>query len=78
MCKMMCRVAASQLWKNRVRIDMLPSVWLMIKRELLGKTKEKRLEIYYDNDGIFPTIKRGVRVTPDKQIQLATVEHQME
>jgi hypothetical protein len=33
--KMMCRVAASQPRKNCVHIDMLPSVWIMIKRYLL-------------------------------------------
>jgi hypothetical protein len=34
-CKMMCRVAASQPRTNRVYVDMLPSVWLSIKSFLL-------------------------------------------
>jgi hypothetical protein len=67
-CNMMRKVAASQPHKNRVHIGMLPSVWLMIKRYLLEETKEKRLEIYYDNAVILPNVKRGVCVTPDKRI----------
>jgi hypothetical protein len=31
--------------KNRVHIDMLPYVWLVIKRYLFKETKEKKLEI---------------------------------
>jgi hypothetical protein len=57
---------------------MLPSVWRTIKRYLLEETKEKRLDIYYDNDVIVPTIKRLVFVTPVKRIQLTTAERQME
>jgi hypothetical protein len=75
---MMCRVTESQPRTNRVYIDILPYVWLVIKRYLLEETKQKRLDIYYHNDVIVPAVKRGVFVTPDKRIQLATVEHQME
>jgi hypothetical protein len=78
-CKMMCRVAASQPQKNRVHINMMPSVWLTMKRYLLEEMNGKRLEIYYDNYVTVPTVKRGFFVTPDKKmIQLATVERQME
>jgi hypothetical protein len=64
--KMMCRVAASQPQTNCGRIIILTSVWLMINRYLLDGTKEKRLEIYYGNDVIVPTVKRGVFITPVK------------
>jgi hypothetical protein len=40
--------------------------------------KDKRLEIYYDNDGMVPTVKRGVCVTPDRRLQLATVKRETE
>jgi hypothetical protein len=73
-CKMMCRVAASQPRMNRVHVDMVPSVWLSIKSFLLEETKKNKLEMYHDNDVVVPTVKRGVFVTPDKRIQLATVE----
>jgi hypothetical protein len=71
---MICREAGSQPQRNWVHIDMLPYVWLMIKRYLLEAMKEKKLEIYYDKDVIMPTLTRGVFVTPDKRIQLTTVE----
>jgi hypothetical protein len=77
-CKMMCRVAASQSRTSPVHVDMLPSVWMSIKSFLLEKTKKNKLEIYHDNDVVVPTVKRGVFVTPDKRIQLATVERQTE
>jgi hypothetical protein len=77
-CKMMCRVAASQPRTNRVHVDMLPSVWLSIKSFLLEETKKNKLEMYHDNDVVVPTVKRGFFVTPDKRIQLATVEPQTE
>jgi hypothetical protein len=34
--------------------------------------------MYHDNDVVVPTVKRGVFMTPDKIIQLATVERQTE
>jgi hypothetical protein len=34
--------------------------------------------MYHDNDVVVPTVKRGFFVTPDKRIQLATVERQTE
>jgi hypothetical protein len=34
--------------------------------------------MYHDNDVMVPTVKRGVFVTPDKRIQLATVERHAE
>jgi hypothetical protein len=77
-CKMMCRVAASQPRTNRVHVDMLPSVWLSIKSFLLEETKKNKLEMYHDNDVVVPAVKRGFLVTPDKIIQLATVERQTE
>jgi hypothetical protein len=73
-CKMIERVATGQQWTHRFHIDMLPSVWIMIKRYLLEEINEKRLGIYYDNDVIVHTVKRGVFITPDKRIQLTTVE----
>jgi hypothetical protein len=75
---MMCRVAASQPHTNRVHVDILPSVWTSIKYFLLEETKKNKLEMYHDNDVVVPTVKRGVFVTPDKRIQLATVERQTE
>jgi hypothetical protein len=77
-CKMVCRVAASQPRTNRVHVDMLPSVWLSIKYFLLEETKKNKLEMYHDNDFVVPTVKRGFFVTPDKRIQLTTVEVQTE
>jgi hypothetical protein len=77
-CKMMCRVAASQHWTNRVHVDMLPYIWLSIKSFLLEETKKNKLEMYHDNDVVVPTVKRRVFVTLDKRIQLATVERQTE
>jgi hypothetical protein len=74
----MCRVAASQHRTHRVHVDMLPSVWLSIKYFLLEETKKNKLEMYHDNDFVVPTVKRGVFVTPDKIIQLATVERHTE
>jgi hypothetical protein len=34
--------------------------------------------MYHDNDVVVPSVKRGVFMTPDKIIQLATVERQTE
>jgi hypothetical protein len=73
-CKMMCRVAVSQSHTNYVHVDMLPSVWMSIKSVLLEETKKNKLEMYHNNDIVVPTVKRRVFVTPDKRIQLATVE----
>jgi hypothetical protein len=42
----------------------------------LYPTKYKKLVVYHDNGVRVPTFKTGVFVTPDKQIQLATVERQ--
>jgi hypothetical protein len=77
-CKMMCRVAASQPQTNCVHVDILPSIWLSIKSFLLEETKKNKLEIYHDNDVVVPNVKRGVFVTPDTRIQLATVDRQTE
>jgi hypothetical protein len=77
-CKMMCRVAASQPRMNCVHVDMIPSVCLSIKSFLLEETKKNKLEMYHDNGDVVPTVKRGVFVTPDKRIQLATVERHTE
>jgi hypothetical protein len=75
-CKMMCRVVASQPRTNRVHIDMLPAVWMMIKDHLFQETKDKKVPVYHDRNTKFQTIKRCVFVTPDKQIQLTTVERE--
>jgi hypothetical protein len=32
--------------------------------------------MYHDNNVVVPTVKRGVFVTPEKQIQLITAERQ--
>jgi hypothetical protein len=77
-CKATCRVAASEPRTNRVHVNMLPSVWLSIKSFLLEETKKNKLEMYHDNDVVVTTANRGVFVTPDKRIQLATVERQTE
>jgi hypothetical protein len=58
-CKMVCRVAAIQFRTNCVHVDMLPSVWRSIKFFLLEETKNNKLEMYHDNDGVVPTVKRG-------------------
>jgi ribosomal protein S26 len=42
------------------------------------KRKEKKKKIYQDNDITVQTIKCGVFVTPDKRIELATIESQAE
>jgi hypothetical protein len=77
-CKMMCRVAAIQHRTNHVHVDMLPSFWRSIKSFLLEETKKNKLQMYHDNDVVAPTVKRGVLVTPDKRIQLVTVERHTE
>jgi hypothetical protein len=74
----MCRVAVSQPRTNRVHVDMLPSVWMSIKSFWLEETKKNKLEMYHDHDVVVPTVKRGVFMTTDKRIQLATVERQTE
>jgi hypothetical protein len=75
---MMCRVTASQPRANRVHVDMLPSVWLSIKSFLIKETNKNKLVMYHDNDVPVPTVKRGFFMTPEKRIQLATVECQTE
>jgi hypothetical protein len=77
-CKMVCRVAVSQPRTNRVHIYMPPTIWLAIKAYLLEEKKDKKMKIYNDNDLTVTTIKRGVFVTPDKRIELATIERQAE
>jgi hypothetical protein len=77
-CKMRCWVAASQPHTNRVHIDMYPAVWLLIKDYLVQETKDKKFPVYHDKDTKLQTIKRGVCVTLDKRIQLATVERETE
>jgi hypothetical protein len=57
---------------------MLPSAWIKIKYYLIEEKKNKKLVMYHATDVIVPTVNRGVFVTPDKRIQLATVEHQTE
>jgi alkyl hydroperoxide reductase subunit AhpC len=44
----------------------------------LEETKKNKLDMYHDNDGVAPAVKREFVVTPDKRIQLATVERQTE
>jgi hypothetical protein len=75
-CNMMCRVAASQRRTNHAHVDMLPSVWRSTTSFLLEETKKNKFELYHENDVLVPNVKRGFFVTPDKRIQLATVEHQ--
>jgi hypothetical protein len=53
---------------------MLESVWISIKSFLIEETKNKNLVMYHGNDDVVPTVKRGVFVTHDKQIQLSAVE----
>jgi hypothetical protein len=74
--KMMCRVAASQPRTNRVHIDMMPAVGLAIKAYLLQYTNDKVVVLYHNNDICVPTVKHGVFVTPNKRIQLATIERE--
>jgi hypothetical protein len=45
---------------------------------LVQDTNDKKVPVYHDKDTNVQTIKRGVFVTPDKRIQLATVERKME
>jgi hypothetical protein len=72
--KRMFRVADHQPRMNRVHIDMMPAVWLVIKSYLLQETNDNVVVLYHDNDICVPTLKHGVFVTPDKRIQLATIE----
>jgi hypothetical protein len=53
---------------------MMHAVWLVIKAYLLQETNDKAVVLYHDNDICVPTVKHGVFVTPDKRIQLATIE----
>jgi hypothetical protein len=53
---------------------MLPAAWMMIKDYLVQETKDNKLPVYQDKATKVQTIKRSVFVTPDKRIQLATVE----
>jgi hypothetical protein len=71
-------MAASQPRTNRVYIDMPPTIWFTIKAYLLKETKEKIMKVYHDNNHTMHTFKRGVLVTPDKRIELATIERQTE
>jgi hypothetical protein len=71
---MVCRVAASQPRTNLVHIDMMPAVWLAIKAHLLQETNDKIVILYHDNDVCVPTVNHGVFVTPDKRIQISTIE----
>jgi hypothetical protein len=75
-CKKMCRVAASQPRTNQAQVDMLPSVRISTKSFLIEETKKNKLVMYHDNHDVVPTVKRGVCVTPDARIKLATVERQ--
>jgi hypothetical protein len=68
----------SQPRTNRIRVDMLPSVWISINYFLFEETKKNNREIYHTNHDVVPTFKRRVCVTPDEQIQFATVERQTE
>jgi hypothetical protein len=47
---------------------------MMIKDYLVQETKDNKLPVYQDKATKVQTIKRSVFVTPDKRIQLATVE----
>jgi hypothetical protein len=76
--KMMCRVADSQPSTNRVHVGMMPVVWLAIKAYLLQETNDKVVVLYHDNGICLPTVKHGVFVTPDKRIQLETIERETE
>jgi hypothetical protein len=77
-CKIMCRVAVSQTHTNRVHVDMVTGVWMMIMGHLKENTKDMSLYIYHDHDLKVRTVKRGVFVMPDKRIQLATIERETE
>jgi hypothetical protein len=57
---------------------MVPSVWMMIIGHLQEKTKDASLSTYHDHDSRVRTVKRGVFVTPEKPIQLATIEREIE
>jgi hypothetical protein len=57
---------------------MMPAVWLAIKAYLLQETHDKFVVLYNDNDICVPTVKHGVFVTPDKKIQIATIERERE
>jgi hypothetical protein len=70
-CKMMCMVAASQPRTNRFHINMLPSMWITIKSYLIEETKNKKRVMYHDKDVVVPTVKRGVSMMRDTQMQLA-------
>jgi hypothetical protein len=45
---------------------------------LLEETTENKLVMYHINDFVVPTVNIGVSVTPEKRIQLETVERQTE
>jgi hypothetical protein len=75
---MTCRVAASSPHMNHVHVDMLSSIWRSIKSFLLEETKKNKIDMYHDNDVVVPTVKRGIFVTPDNIIQLATAERHTE
>jgi hypothetical protein len=75
---MICWVVASQPRSDRVRIDILPFSWLIIKKFIQEKTSSKKLTVFNDNDVPIQTIKRDVMVTPDRRIQLATIECEAE
>jgi hypothetical protein len=68
---MICRVAASHPSMNRIHIDMLA-----IKAYLLQETNDKVVVLYHGNDICVPTVKHDVFITPDKRIQLATIERE--
>jgi hypothetical protein len=75
-CETKRRVAASQPHISRFRVDMLSSVWTTIKSILIEETKKNKLVMYHGNDVVVPTFKRGICMTPDKQIKLVTAERQ--
>jgi hypothetical protein len=76
--EMMYRVAASQPRMNRVHIYMLPAVWLVINAYLLQEMNDKVVALYHDNDICVPAVKHGIFLTPDKRIQLTTIERERE
>jgi hypothetical protein len=44
----------------------------------LQETEYKIIVLYYDNDISVPTVRHGVFVIPDKRIQLAMIERDIE
>jgi hypothetical protein len=51
---------------------------MMIMGHLKEKTKDMSLSIYHDHDSKVRTVKMGVFVTPEKHIQLATIDRETE